>query len=56
MEPMVSMEQINRRIEELRSLEDQYKKTNNVSGRLNAKTRREELQRLKNSVLEKQAT
>jgi hypothetical protein len=41
------IEQINKRIQELQSLENEYKKKNNTSGRLNAKTRRDELQQLK---------
>jgi hypothetical protein len=48
---MSIVEEINRRILELKTMEEEYKKKNNVSGRLNAKTRREELQRLKNLVL-----
>lgn len=40
-------EEINRRIYELKLMEEEYRKKNNTSGRLNAKTRREELQRLK---------
>jgi hypothetical protein len=47
-------EEIDKRIHELKVMEEEYRTKNNISGRLNAKTRREELQRLKNIVLEKQ--
>jgi hypothetical protein len=46
------LEQINIRIQELQLLETEYKKKNNTSGRLNAKTRREELQQLKQTLLQ----
>jgi hypothetical protein len=48
------LEEIEKRIHELKILEEEYRSKNNISGRLNAKTRREELQRLKNIVWEKQ--
>jgi hypothetical protein len=46
------LEQINIRIQELQLLETEYKKKNNTSGRLNAKTRREELQQLKQILVQ----
>jgi hypothetical protein len=48
------LEEIDKRIHELKIMEEEYRTKNNISGRLNVKTRREELQRLKNIVLEKQ--
>jgi hypothetical protein len=48
------LQEIEKRIHELKMLEEEYRSKNNISGRLNAKTRREELQRLKNIVWEKQ--
>ncbi|MCZ8516283.1 hypothetical protein O9H85_28600 [Paenibacillus filicis] len=45
------LEEINRRIKELQLMEDEFSRKNNVSGRLNAKTKREELRRLKNVIL-----
>jgi hypothetical protein len=52
-ESMFIYEEINKRIQELKTLEEEYKHKNNISGRLNVKTRREELQRLKSIVLER---
>jgi hypothetical protein len=53
-EPKRILEEIENRILELKGLEEEYKKKNNVSGRLNVKTRREELQRLKTLMHETQ--
>lgn len=47
------LEEINQRIGELQRLENDYKKNHNISGRLNVKTRREELIRLKEIILSK---
>lgn len=45
------IEEINRRIQELESMEDEARRKRNINGRLNAKTKREELERLKNIIL-----
>ncbi|MVQ39471.1 hypothetical protein GON05_33260 [Paenibacillus sp. MAH-34] len=49
------LEEIQKRIDYLKLKEIEYKKANNVSGRLNAKTRRQELQRLEETICEKYA-
>jgi hypothetical protein len=48
------LDEIDKRIHELKIMEEEFRAKNNISGRLNVKTRREELQRLKNIVREKQ--
>ncbi|SFM35615.1 hypothetical protein SAMN03159341_12818 [Paenibacillus sp. 1_12] len=45
------IEEINQRIQELQSMEDESRRKRNINGRLNAKTKREELERLKNVIL-----
>jgi hypothetical protein len=44
------LEEIQKRIDYLKSKEIEYKKVNNVSGRLNAKTRRQELEWLVGTI------
>lgn len=46
------LDEIKMRIAHLQSMETEYKKHNNISGRLNAKTRRQELQSLLNMICE----
>jgi len=46
------IEEINRRIQELQSMEDEFRRKKNINGRLNAKSKREELERLKSIVLD----
>jgi len=41
------LEEIDRRIQELQSIEDECRRKNNMNGRIHAKTKREELERLK---------
>lgn len=45
------LKEIDQRILILKKAEEEFKQKNNTSGRLNAKTRREELQSFKNYIL-----
>ncbi|GAA4877164.1 hypothetical protein GCM10023310_66280 [Paenibacillus vulneris] len=45
------LEEIESRIKELQMIEDECRRKRNINGRMNARTKREELERLKNVIL-----
>ncbi|MCS7460850.1 hypothetical protein N0M98_11915 [Paenibacillus doosanensis] len=45
------LEEIDRRIKELQEMEDEHRRKHNTNERIHAKTRREELERLRSVIL-----